>query len=296
LVQNGIAYVAAGRSTFLDGGIFLSALDPATGKLLNQSSLDGPYPDVATDNGGSRDMQGARSDVLVGDGNAVYLRQVKFDAGLKRQGPWTTALPGKESSGLRLTSTSDLLDDSAFNRTCWRYAEDWSSNQGGGTSGQILVFNDLTTYAAQVYSKHVAQSFVYFPGQDYVKLFAVSNPGLQGEAQSAKGRKKAAKAADTAWDKTVPINARAMVLADKTLFVAGLPDTLDPRDPLAALEGRMGGVLWAVSTADGSKLSELKLDAAPVFDGVIAAGGRLFVSLADGRIMCMGGPQATPLP
>jgi len=87
-----------------------------------------------------------------------------------------------------------------------------------------------------------------------------------------------------------------MVLAGNNLFVAGLPDTLDPKDPLAALEGRMGGVLWTVSTTDGKKLSELKLDAPPVFDGVIAAGGRLFVSLTDGRVMCMGKSQSTPLP
>jgi len=286
LVQNGIAYVAAGRSSYLDGGIFLCALDPATGKLLHEARLEGPYPDVTKDDNGSRDMPGTRSDVLVGDGQAVYLRQVKFDPALKQQGSWGTQDFGGGSAGMRVMSTSDLLDDSEFNRTCWRYAPQWSSGQGGGNSGQVLVFNGTTTFAAQVYSKHVAQSEVYFPGQDYVKLFATSNAALESQAAAVKGKKRAA--ADTAWTVTVPIYARAMALADKTLFVAGLPDTLDPKDPLAVLEGRRGGVLWAVATTDGKKLSEVKLDTPTVFDGVIAAKGCLFASLTDGRVVCMG--------
>jgi outer membrane protein assembly factor BamB len=286
LVQNGIAYVAAGRSSFLDGGIFLSALDPASGRLLDEARLEGPYPDVANDDGGSRDMPGARSDVLVGDGEAVYLRQVKFDAALKQQGSWGTENLGNDSTGMRLMSTSDLLDDADFNRTCWRYAPQWSSGQGGGTSGQILVFDGTTTYAAQVYSKHVAQSEVYFPGEDYVKLFAVGNAGLKQEAAAGKGSKSAS---GTAWTVTVPVYVRAMALADKTLFLAGLPDTIDPKDPLAALEGRMGGILWAASAASGEKLAEYKLDAAPVWDGLAVANGRLYLSLRDGRVLCIRG-------
>ena len=278
LVQKGVAYVAAGRSTFLDGGIFFTALDPATGKLIHETHLEGPYPDVATDNGGSRSMQGARSDVLVGNGSEIYLRQVKFDRGLKLQGPWTTQLPGPESDGLRLTSTSDLLDDSAFNRTAWHYSN-WDVNQAGA---QLLVFNDTTTFGVQVYSKHQAQSMLYFPGQNYVKLFAVKNPNLQGETSPAKGKKKSGKAAGDLWTETVPIYARALALADKTLFVAGPPDTL------TAIERQTGGVLWAVAAADGKKLAETKLDAAPVFDGMIVAGGRLFISMTDGSVVCMG--------
>jgi hypothetical protein len=69
---------------------------------------------------------------------------------------------------MRVMSTSDLLDDAEFNRTCWHRAPEWMSGQGGGTSGQILVFDSKTTYFAQVYSKHVAQSEMYFPGEDYL--------------------------------------------------------------------------------------------------------------------------------
>ena len=95
LLQNGAAYVSAGRSTYLDGGINVYALDPATGKLLHDAHLEGPYPNVANDDGGSNRMDGARTDVLVGDGQFVYLRQVKFDANLKQQEAWGTVAAGR---------------------------------------------------------------------------------------------------------------------------------------------------------------------------------------------------------
>ena len=51
----------------------------------------------------------------------------------------------------------------------------------------------------------------------------------------------------------------------------------------------MGAKLRVVSAADGSKLFERELDSPPVFDGMIAARGKLYVSTRDGRVVCMGG-------
>jgi hypothetical protein len=82
-----------------------------------------------------------------------------------------------------------------------------------------------------------------------------------------------------------------MVPAGKLLFIAGPPDIVDPKDPLGAFEGRKGGLLWAVSAATGEKLSEVKLDSPPVFNGMAAANGRLHIATTDGRIMCLGSAQ-----
>jgi len=90
------------------------------------------------------------------------------------------------------------------------------------------------------------------------------------------------------WATWVPIRIRAMVLAGGTLFIAGPPDVIDPADPLAAFEGRKGGLLRAVSSADGTTLAEYQLDSPPVFDGMIAAKGRLYISTRDGRLTCLG--------
>ena len=100
---------------------------------------------------------------------------------------------------------------------------------------------------------------------------------------------------------------RAMVLADKTLFIAGPPDIADEKEAwgrffepeiragldeqIAALEGRKGALLRAVSASDGQELSEYNLESPPVWDGMAAANGRLYVAMKNGRILCFGGNE-----
>ena len=96
-----------------------------------------------------------------------------------------------------------------------------------------------------------------------------------------------------------------MLLSDQTLFVAGPADLVDEEqayrtidDPgtraavaeqAAVLAGKKGAALWAVSAADGKKLSELKLGSMPVFDGLAAARGKLYMTTTDGKLICLGG-------
>ena len=92
------------------------------------------------------------------------------------------------------------------------------------------------------------------------------------------------------WSSSIPLTGKAIVLAGDVLFVAGTP-VVFPEDDLAkAYEGRMGGILWAASASTGEKLAQYTLDAPPAWDGLAAADGLLFLSLADGRVVCMG-PQ-----
>jgi len=107
------------------------------------------------------------------------------------------------------------------------------------------------------------------------------------------------------WSKEVPVTVRAMVLAGGTLFILGPPDLLDEEYAVnhlnepevqsalmeqdAAWEGKRGALLWAVSPEDGEKIAEYRLDSPPVWDGMASAGGRLFISTLDGRVICMGG-------
>ena len=55
------------------------------------------------------------------------------------------------------------------------------------------------------------------------------------------------------------------------------------------LEGKKGAALVAVSAADGTTLAEYDLDAPPVFDGMAAAGGKLYLALINGTVICMRG-------
>ena len=61
LVQDGIVYFAAGRSSFLDGGIVVYGLNPQTGAVVHQTHLEGPWPDVVNDHGAPFAMDGARA-------------------------------------------------------------------------------------------------------------------------------------------------------------------------------------------------------------------------------------------
>ena len=45
-----------------------------------------------------------------------------------------------------------------------------------------------------------------------------------------------------------------------------------------------------VSVTDGETIAERDLPGLPAFDGMSVTGGRLYVSLADGRILCLGQP------
>jgi len=77
-----------------------------------------------------------------------------------------------------------------------------------------------------------------------------------------------------------------MLLAGEILFAAGTDDVLDPDDPWATYEGRKGGRLIAFSAVDGRKLAEYELPAAPVFDGMAAANGRIYLSTRGGNLTC----------
>jgi hypothetical protein len=105
------------------------------------------------------------------------------------------------------------------------------------------------------------------------------------------------------WTSDLPIFARAMVLAGENLFLAGPPDVIDEPQVFkqiaepqvkaqivkqaAALDGDQGAMLMAVSTDSGQKLVEYKLDGVPIFDGMAVADGKLFISMTDGRVICM---------
>ena len=50
-----------------------------------------------------------------------------------------------------------------------------------------------------------------------------------------------------------------------------------------------GNFLWLNATANGKELQPtIKLDAPPAFDGMAVAGGRVYLALQDGELLCWG--------
>jgi len=323
LVENGVAYFTAGRSTYLDGGIRVYALEPATGEILHKNCIEGPFPEERGKRDYSYYLLGANSDVLVAEGGYIYMRQKKFSRELQVVETKVLSELGAMDVGTHIFSTSGLLDDSWFDRTFWMYSKRWPGYQIANQapkSGQLLVFDEDNTYAVKVFYVRNAHSPMFFPGKEGYLLFADKNttePQVLGEkgavepvewlpmSDYSRGKDGIMRALDSAaferdkgigytrgepplWKKWLSIRIRAMVKAADTLFVAGDPDVYDPQEPFAAFEGRKGGRLAAVSAKDGDKLMEMELDSAPVFDGLIAAGGKLFMVTMDGEVVCFG--------
>jgi hypothetical protein len=101
-----------------------------------------------------------------------------------------------------------------------------------------------------------------------------------------------------AWSAPLPITARGMVLAGDSILLAGPPELLALSDGTvgdqdlaaaqAAYDGEGGAMLYGVSAKDGSSFLQSTLDSPPVLDGLIAAGGRLYLVTMDGRVSCLG--------
>ena len=292
LVLDGVAYVAAGRSSFLDGGVFLYGLKPQTGKLLCQTVVEGPWPDVRNEEGRPFDMDGTKSDILVTDGTHLFLYQMAFDKKLNDVTPPRTSTLGDRTMGRHLIATGGFLQELWYDRTFWSYSNRWPGfyyANDAPKAGQILVFDDKTTYGLHVFTKRLRLSPAFTPGGEGYELFADDNDNEPILAPNSIHREKGpgfSRAAPPKWSKQIPLRARAMVLAGDKLFMAGPPDIMPEDDPYASFEGKLGAQLWVVSAANGEKLAEYPLDSQPAFDGLIASAGRLYLTTADGKLQC----------
>jgi outer membrane protein assembly factor BamB len=295
LVQDGVAYFTAGRSSYLDGGIYVFGVEPKTGEVLYETRLWSGRPDVSQDAGRPFDMEGTRTDVLASDGTDLYMFHTRLNPDLTRhQTPRITKL-GDRQVELHLMSNDGFLDKTWFDRSFWTYSRRWPGYYfayNAPKSGQILVFDETTTYGVHVFTRRRGHSPVFDPGTEGCELFADHNTAEPVLRPDSMGREKGpgySRSRLPKWSVQVPVRVQAMVLTGERLFMAGPPDVAPRDDPLAAFEGRLGARLWVVAASDGRKLAEYELDRVPAFDGMIAAGGRLYLATSDGHVMCMGG-------
>ena len=50
---------------------------------------------------------------------------------------------------------------------------------------------------------------------------------------------------------------------------------------------REGGLLEVHAKDDGKRIAQYQLRSTPIHDGMAAAGGRLFMTLTDGTVICL---------
>jgi outer membrane protein assembly factor BamB len=199
--------------------------------------------------------------------------------------------------------------------------EQWCEPAWFAPSARIMVFGGATVYGFGRRPEFQCNAAVY-----QYRLFAADRAMEAQAYDEAKQKVKEQKGFHSDWKlrqdlpKTQlsvvtprwavdrpPFRARALALAGNVLLAAGPPDVLDEpgvlfhlNDPAvqarlarqaAALEGRSGALLWAVSANDGTKRAQHELPASPVWDGMAVAGGRVFLSLADDSVVCFAGPN-----
>ncbi len=334
LVQDGVLYCVAGRSMFLDGGIRFLRLDPKTGQKLSETILDDRDPETGENLQvyvKGLNMPVALPDVLSSDGRYVYMRSQRFDLqGTRQQIAPRDATEQTSDNGAHLFCTIGFLDDSWFHRSYWMFGKSVASGWGGWPragryvpSGRIMVCDESSVYSFSRKPEYLCQSSVLeyqlYAADKEIKSESIQRVVAAERRMNASSKKRNSSVADRGVRKSFPLSARsavsfnwldeepslhvrAMVLANKTLFIAGPLDLVDeeeafkrPNDPgiqaklteqNAALEGRKGGLLLVVSASDGKKVAEYKLESIPVWDGMAAANSRLYLATKNGRILC----------
>ena len=315
LVVGDEVHCVAGRSMFLDGGLRYIRLKATTGKLISDEAMNRINPDTGKPLDANitwPNLPVALSDVLSCDGQHIYLRSQVLDMQgqrIKTQSP--TNAGDQKGQTAHLFSPTGLLDDSWWHRTYWMFGKQPLSGAGGwyraayeAPAGRIMAFDDKLVYA-------FGRRAQYFPRTTALEyhLYAASR---QPDIVSLDGKKRPKTASKRpppsrpvySWSHVTPVLGRALVIAGDTLFVAGPPDVVDQEASLSqmaldaaekalarqrdAYQGKEGGILLAVSVSDGSKQAAYALDTIPVFSGMAAAAGRLFMSTVDGRVIGFG--------
>ncbi len=300
LIDGDAVTFAAGRSSYIDGGLLLYRLDLETGRPLARRRIYSRDPKTGGQPGEPImfEMPGALPDVLSAANDRVFMRRLAFDPATLKS----------EESCPHLYSPAGFLNGDYWHRTYWVYGDHFYSGYIGwffagheNAAGRLLCVDDKTIYGYGYKPRYYRGS----REREY-HLFATAKaelpdpgpPDYQRANREYPHRGGGKFKVKFAWKRDAPIFARAMVLADDRLFLAGPPDRA--QRSIAIYEGSRGAILLAASATDGKTLGEYKLDALPVYDGLIAAHDRLFLSLKDGTLLCLGdasaGPGAEPLP
>jgi outer membrane protein assembly factor BamB len=289
LVVDDIVYFAAGKSSYLDGGLRLYGLEPHTGRKIIEKVLETRQED-GSQILDEQAVDGFLNDVLSSNGEHIFMRhQILDKAGQRQTGRIT-----------HLHSPDGYLSSDTTSRLIWTYAPLYTSPHQGAfydvrlsrvlfPSGRILVEDDDTIFG---FGQNHYTKMRTDPGGTFA-LFACPKQSDVPLDKTAKEYRKLALAGKHLvrfkWWKQIPIQVWAMVKTGNALFAAGPLGSESVSQK--ALEGKAPGMLLNVSPSDGTVLSEMRLSSMPVWDGMAIARGNLYLSLANGRMVCLCVPR-----
>ena len=270
-LSGGVArvYFAAGRSSLIDGGIRLYALELKTGKVLHKT-------DVAMTRGAGVIREMVLPDILSAQKGAVWMRGLGVDKNLA---------PVKARP--HLFAPRGFLDDTWWHRTYWVYGTEigggytnWPLVGNRSPAGRLLAFDGgklIYGYGRMAYragNGHVRPDMA----KDY-KLFAELLAPTPAVAIRRDGKRR------IKWTAQLPFVARSIVLTRDGLLVAG------GKSPTESAASHGPGTFWVASREDGSKKAACALPAGPVLDGMALTDKGVFVSTIDGTVVCLRAKQ-----
>ncbi len=285
-LSDGVAtvYFAAGRSSRIDGGIRLYALEARTGAVLRTADVN--MSDEAQ-GGGTINAQ-SLPDILSFQKGAIWMRHLGVDKDLAP----VEKVP-------HLFAPRGFLDDTWWHRTYSLYdtAMGWGyqnfpivSNMS--PAGRLLAYSDKEFYGYGRLGYRI--SSIGHPEVGHVGadaenlLFSEELAPRPAEGTWAnwtparmKGLKRFPWSREIRWARELPFVPRSIVLSRDALLVAG-------GESLAEIaESRGPGTFWVASREDGSKEAACALPAPPVLDGMALTGAGVFISTLDGTVACL---------
>jgi len=339
LIQNDRLYCVAGRSMFLDGGLRMLILNPLTGELINENIMDSHVPGTdmkLPDLIMGKHMPVAMPDILSSDGKHIFMKSQTFDLNGRRTRIKPLRPDTQYDEKIHLFAPVSFLDDAWHQRTYWIYGraagEGWAEFQYPPRRvpcGRILCIDEENVYSygrdLELICNTSVSEYRLFCAKKKPKR-KVGIPNLEGRWEEGKYQVPEEEqlvpnsvdwhelskfppyklsALNYNWINEEPdVIAKAMVLANDLLFIAGPRDVADEKtlwghsneEGFKAsmqrqadwLKGRYGGVMQVFSKETGKKLAEKKLGHLPAFDGLVAADGRLYMVTVDGYLVCYG--------
>ena len=260
LVMGDTAYFAAGRQYLADGGVRVFAVDVKTGRSRWVSRINtlGKYSYY-----GAAGLEFDNFDLLVAEGDKVSMSRWLLD----RKTGGITVVP---KSGFFRTGPAGVLAP----RGCWSYGPRMGRGHDRKAKRPLVVFRDNTLISCTpdrmgLFRRDFSEADRETFDAEWFNFRLRKEYDARGEGFTRTDRL----ARGARWDidelGEAPIS--AMLLAGDKAFVA------DEQ-----------GELRVVSIADGKVLGRMKLPAAPIWDGLAAANGRIYAALANGAIVCLG--------
>jgi len=287
--HNGLIYAVAGRNMFVDGGLYMCALDPLTGAMKHSVNHTQDFEPT-----GGMNTIPSKPDVLSTSGPHLFMRSLAFD------GQCNVA----EASVPHIFAVNGYLNDTWFHRSFWTYASSWKGGCGGFAntgnshhSGRIMARDDSDLYGFGRNRYGWGSAFTYQLYRAPLKPVA-SEPAPVTKRRKKRDRKSNPGKSTRTWSVEIPVLARSIIKASDRLLVTGPERLYDENEtilrlPDAAVRKQIADQarqwnskvdLLVVDTADGSVLKRVSFDFAPVWDGMAVAERSLFVSGTNGML------------